>query len=127
MPARLAYVLPLLGYDQPGEVAAAAAALQRVLAGAGMNLVDLAELLAAEIQRRQSPAFSFASVGPRAARKQLAMLLHRAPRDALNEAERAQVQRLYDALMGAPATVKLSGDNLAAMDLLWRRVFGGSA
>lgn len=127
VPARLAKVLPLLGSDQPGEVVAAAAALQRVLAGAGMDLMDLADLLAAEIQRRQRPAFSFASLGPRAARKQLAMLLHRAPREVLSDPERAQVQRLYDALLGAPPTVKLSGDNLEAMDGLWRRVFGGGA
>jgi hypothetical protein len=126
IPARLAKVLPLLGSDQPGEVIAAAAALQRVLAGAGMDLVDLADLVAAEAQRRQRPAFSFASLGPRAARKQLAMLLYRAPRDALTEAERAHVQRLYEGLHGVPTPVKLAGDNLRAMDLLWRRVFGGT-
>jgi hypothetical protein len=127
LPARLAKLLPLLGSDQPGEVVAAATALQRVLAGAGMDLLDLADLVTAEAQRRQRPAFSFASLGPRGTRKQLAMLLHRAPRDALSEAERAQIQRLYDAMAGAAPTVKLAGDNLKTMNLLWQRVFGGGA
>jgi hypothetical protein len=106
-------------------VVAAAAALRRVLAGAGMDLVDLSNLLLAEIQRRQRPAFSFASLGPRAARKQLAMLLHRAPKSALSDVERGQVQHFYDALAGKASTAKLTGDALTAMDDLWRRVFGG--
>jgi hypothetical protein len=127
MPARLAKVLPLLGSDQPGEVVAAAAALRRVLAGAGMDLVDLADLVTTEAQRRQRPAFSFASLGPRAVRKQLALLLYRTPGDAMSETERAQVRRLYDGMAGAAPTVKLAGDNLRAMDLLWHRVFGGGA
>jgi hypothetical protein len=127
LPARLAKVLPLLGSDQPGEVVAAAAALQRVLAGAGMDLVDLANLVAAEAQRRQRPAFSFASLGPRAVRKQLALLLYRTPGDAMSEAERVHVRRLYDAMAGAASTVKLTGENLTRMDSLWRRVFGGGA
>jgi hypothetical protein len=127
LPARLAKVLPLLGSNQPGEVVAAVVALQRVLAGAGMALTDLADLLTAEAQRRQRPAFTFASLGPRAVRKQLALLLYRTPEDALSEAERVQVQRIYVGLQGAPSRFKLTGDNLARMDLLWRRVFGGGA
>jgi hypothetical protein len=127
LPARLAKLLPLLGSDQPGEVVAAATALQRVLAGVGMDLVDLADLVAAEAQRRQRPAFSFASLGPRGARKQLAMLLHRAPRGALSDMEQSQVQHLYDALAGKASTAKLTGAALTAMDDLWRRVFGGGA
>jgi hypothetical protein len=127
LPARLAKLLPLLGSDQPGEVVAGATALQRVLAGVGMDLVDLADLVAAEAQRRQRPAFSFASLGPRGARKQLAMLLHRAPRGALSDMEQSQVQHLYDALAGKASTAKLTGAALTAMDDLWRRVFGGGA
>jgi hypothetical protein len=83
-----------------------------------MDLVDLADLVAAEAQRRQQPAFSFASLGPRGARKQLALLLCRTPRDGLSEDERAQVQRLCDALQGTPSTTKLTGDTLMATDLL---------
>jgi hypothetical protein len=127
IPARLAKVLPLLGSDQPGEVAAAAAALQRVLAGAGMGLVDLADLVVAEAQRRQRPAFSFASLGPRAARKQLAMLLYRAPKGALSDMDQRQVRHFYDALVGKASTAKLTGAVLTDMDNLWRRVFGGGA
>jgi hypothetical protein len=126
-PARLAKLLPLLGSDQPGEVTAAAAALQRVLAGAGMDLMDLANLVATEAQRRQRPAFSFASLGPRGTRKQLAMLLYRAPKGALSNVEREQVQHFYDALAGRASTAKLTGDALTATDDLWRRVFGGGA
>lgn len=44
--ARVARLLPLLGSDQTGEVAATAAALTRVLGTAGRDLHDLAEHVA---------------------------------------------------------------------------------
>jgi hypothetical protein len=54
------------------------------------------------------------------------MLLYRAPKGALSNVEREQVQHFYDALAGRASTAKLTGDALTAMDDLWRRVFGGS-
>jgi hypothetical protein len=119
---RLAKVLPLLGSDQPGEVTAAAAGLVRVLNAGGMDLNDLAGVLAAELERRAKPAFSFATLASRTARKQIALL---AWREGVSLEDRARMERMRAWLLGKRATACLPDDDIQWLDALWRQAFGG--
>jgi hypothetical protein len=65
---RLAKLLPLLSSDQPGEVVATARAIGQTLKR-GMDWHDLAALVSGEGKRQAAPAFTFASLAPRTARK----------------------------------------------------------
>ena len=71
--ARLAKLLPMLGSPEPGEVAGTVAAMSRTLKAAGQDW----HALAACIKANAAPAFTFATLPPRQARKMLAMLAAR--------------------------------------------------
>ena len=71
---RLTKLLPVLASDRSAEVAAAAAAITRTLHGAGLDWHTLAALTEADAKRQAVPVFAFASLPPRTARKQTALL-----------------------------------------------------
>jgi hypothetical protein len=121
---RLAKVLPLLGSDQPGEVTAAAAGLVRVLTAGGMDLNDLAGVLAAEMERRAKPAFTFAALPSRTARKQISLL---AWREGVSSADRMRMERQRAWLLGKPTSARLPHQEIEWLDTLWRKAFGGGA
>lgn len=118
---RLAKLLPMLGSDQPGEVMAAVRAIGRTLSGAGLDWHTLAALVAAEAKRQGTPAFSFASLAPRTARKQMALL---AQRPGLSAVDSVRLERLRQWLHGKPVAVRLPAEHLEWIDALWRRSFG---
>jgi hypothetical protein len=120
---RIAKALMLLGSPQDGEALAAARALGRLLEGAGMDLHGLAALVAGEMERRAAPAFTFATLPPRAARKQMGFL---AWRPGVTEVERARLETLRARLLGAKA-LHLAAEELEWLDALWRRVHEGGA
>lgn len=118
---RLAKLLPMLGSDQPGEVMAAVQAIGRTLSGAGLDWHNLAALIAAEAKRNGTPAFSFANLAPRTARKQMALL---AQRPGLSVADRVRLERLRQWLHRQAVAVRLPTDHLEWIDALWRQSFG---
>ena len=71
---RLAKLLPLLASDQPGEVVATARAIGQTLQRGGMDWHDFAAVVSGEGKRQATPAFTFANLAPRTARKQIALL-----------------------------------------------------
>ncbi|MGK7864516.1 hypothetical protein [Falsiroseomonas sp. E2-1-a4] len=121
---RLAKLLPVLASDRPGEVAAAAAAITRTLNGAGLDWHALAAVVEAEGKRQAAPIFSFASLPPRTARKQIALLV-RAPE--LTTAQRERMEQMRAWLHGKPVKARLPAECVAFLDDLWRRAFGGGA
>ncbi|MBP7334938.1 hypothetical protein [Niveispirillum sp.] len=80
---KLAKMLPMLASDRDGEVVATAAAIGRVLAGAGASWHDVAALLSLPPAQRpataerqaSSMAFSFIHLSPEGARRRVAELL----------------------------------------------------
>jgi hypothetical protein len=88
-----------------------------------MDLHGLAALVAGEMERRAAPAFTFATLPPRAARKQMGFL---AWRPGVTEVERARLETLRARLLGAKA-LHLAAEELEWLDALWRRVHEGGA
>jgi len=121
---RLAKLVPLLASDVPGEVAAAAAAITRTLHGAGLDWHTLAAIIGAEAKRQATPAFTFASLSPRTARKQIAIL---ARVQDLTPAQRVRMEQMRQWLHCQPVTARLPAECVAFLDELWRRAFGGVA
>ncbi len=121
---RVAKLLPLLASNRPGEVAAAAAAITRTLNDAGLDWHTLAAVVEAEAKRQAAPVFSFASLPPRTARKQIA-LLARWPE--LTAAQRARMEPMREWLHRKLPTERLPSECIAFLDDLWRRAFGGGA
>lgn len=80
---KLAKMLPMLASNQDGEVVATAAAIGRVLAGAGASWHDVAALLsptqtqqlASAECRTSSTAFNFIHLSPEGARRRITELL----------------------------------------------------
>jgi hypothetical protein len=121
---RLAKLVPLLGSDKPGEVAAAVAAIGRTLRGAGLDWHTLAAVVASEGRRQGTPAFTFASLAPRTARKQIAALARHA---TITPAQRARIEGMREWLHEQPVGARLPADCIAFLDALWRDAFGGGA
>ena len=121
VPRRLGKTIALLGSPVDGEALAAARALGRLLEAAGMDHHDLAALVSAEMDRRARPAFTFAGLGVRGARKQMAFL---AWRPGVTEADRLTLERLRARLLGAKA-LALTPAELTWLDGLWRRCVDG--
>jgi hypothetical protein len=121
---RIAKLLPVLASDRPGEVAAAAAAITRTLNGAGLDWHTLAAVVEAEGKRQAAPIFSFASLPPRTARKQIS-LLARWPE--LTAAQRIRMAQMREWLHGKPVGTRLPAECIEFVDDLWRRAFGGGA
>lgn len=117
---RIGKTLALLGSPEDGEALAAARALGRLLEGAGMDHHALAALVTAEIERRARPAFTFAALPVRTARKQMGFLAWRA---GATELDRARLERLRSRLLGAKKLV-LSAEEIAWLDGLWRQANG---
>jgi hypothetical protein len=121
---RLAKLLPLLGSDQPGEVAATAHAIGRTLQSAGLDWHHLAALIHAEAVRQAAPAFTFASLAPRTARKQIA---HLARQPTMTMMDRLRLEQLRQWLLGQAVSVRLPEDQVQWLDGLWRQSFGSGA
>ena len=121
---RIAKLLPVLASDQPGEVAAAAAAITRTLNTAGLDWHTLAAVVEAEGKRQAAPIFSFASLPPRTARKQIAML---ARWPELTAAQRGRMEQMREWLHGKPPQERLPAASVAFLDDLWRRAFAGGS
>lgn len=120
---RLAKLLPLLSSDQPSEVVATARAIGLTLQRGGMDWHDLAALVSGKGKRRQAaPAFTFADLAPRTARKQMTLLAGR-PKVSLLDRVRLDHLRLW--LHGQPVSVRLPADQVQWLDRLWREAFGG--
>ena len=117
---RIDKTLALLGSPEDGEALAAARALGRLLEGAGMDHHALAALVTAEIERRTRPAFTFAALPVRQARKQMGFLAWRPGATAL---DRVRLERLRDRLLGAKKLV-LNAEEIAWLDGLWRQANG---
>ena len=117
---RLAKLLPLLSSDQPGEVVATARAIGQTLQRGGMDWHDLAALISGEGKRQAAPAFTFANLASRAARKQIALL---AGRPTVSLQDRIRLERLRQWLQGQPAPVRLPEDQVQWLDGLWREAF----
>jgi hypothetical protein len=119
---RLAKLLPLLSSDQPGEVVATARAIGQTLQRGGMDWHDLAALVSGEGKRQAAPAFTFASLAPRTARKQIALL---AGQPAMTMMDRVRLEQLRQWLHGQAVSVRLPADQVQWLDGLWREAFGG--
>ena len=119
---RLAKLLPLLSSDQPGEVVATAQAIGQTLQRGGMDWHDLAALVLGEGKRQAASAFTFASLAPRTARKQIALL---SARPTVSLLDRIQLDHLRLWLHGKPVSVRLPTDQVQWLDQLWREAFGG--
>jgi hypothetical protein len=117
---RIGKTLALLGSPEDGEALAAARALGRLLEGAGMDHHALAALVTAEIERRGRPAFTFAALPVRMARKQMGFL---AWRSGATDLDRARLERMRARLLGAK-TLALSAEEIAWLDALWRQANG---
>jgi hypothetical protein len=119
---RLAKLLPLLASDQPGEVVATARAIGQTLQRGGMDWHDLAALVSGEGKRQAAPVFTFATLAPRTARKQIALL---AARPTVSPQDRMRLDHLRLWLLGQPVSVRLPVDQVQWLDELWREAFGG--
>ena len=119
---RLAELLPLLSSDQPGEVVATARAIGQTLQRGGMDWHDLAALVSGEGKRQAAPAFSFATLAPRTARKQTALL---AARPTVSLLDRVRLEQFRQWLHGQAVSVRLPADQVQLLDGLWREAFGG--
>lgn len=121
---RLGKAVALLGSPADGEVIAAARAIGRTLETAGMDWHGLAALVAAEAARQAAPAFTFATTGPRAARK---LMAHLARQPGVTAPDRARLERLRERLLTARLRKPLAADEIAWLDALWRAAQGGGA
>jgi hypothetical protein len=121
---RLAKLLPLLSSDQPGEVVATAHAMGQILKRGGMDWHHLAALIHAEAARQAAPAFTFASLAPRTARKQIAAL---ARRPTMTMMDRVRLEQLRQWLLGQAVSVRLPEGQVQWLDGLWQQSFGGGA
>ena len=117
---RIGKTLALLASPQDGEVLASARALGRLLEGAGMDHHALAALVTAEMERRARPAFTFAGMGVRSARKMMALL---ARQPCASPTDRARLEALRARLLGAKA-LRLTAVEIAWLDGLWRQADG---
>ncbi|MEO3474855.1 hypothetical protein AAFN86_23540 [Roseomonas sp. CAU 1739] len=117
---RIGKTLALLGSLEDGEALAAARALGRLLDGAGIDHHALAALVTAELERRARPAFTFAGMGARAARK---MMAHLARQPIASVADRARLEWFRERLLGA-RDLDLSAQEVAWLDGLWRQANG---
>lgn len=122
--ARLAKLLPLLASDQPGEVVATAAAITRTLAAAGADWHALAALVAGETKRQVAPAFTFADLAPKTARKQIALLTWR---PGVTPPDRVRLEQWRQWLVGKPVATRLPASKIEWIDGLWRQAFGTGA
>ncbi|MGK7871450.1 hypothetical protein [Falsiroseomonas sp. E2-1-a20] len=122
--SRLAKLLPLLASDQPGEVVATAAAITRTLATANTDWHALAALVASEARWQAAPAFSFADLAPKTARKQIALLTWR---PGVTPADRVRLERWRQWLVGKPVATRLPATDIEWIDGLWRQAFGAGA
>lgn len=117
---RIGKAVALLGSPEDGEALAAARAIGRTLEAAGEDWTRFAAMVTREAERMARPAFTFAGMGARASRKQMA---HLARQPGTTDAERHRLERLRERLLGA-RTLRLSGDEIEWLDHLWRRVHG---
>jgi hypothetical protein len=121
---RLAKLLPLLGSDQPDEVVATAQAIGHTLKSAGLDWHHLAALIHAKAILKAAPAFTFASLAPRTARKQIA---HLARQPTLTMMDRVRFEQIREWLHGQAVSVRLPEDQVQWLDGLWQQSFGGGA
>jgi hypothetical protein len=119
---RLAKLLPLLASDQSGEVVATARAIGQTLQRGGMDWHDLAALVSGEGKRQAVPAFTFANLAPRTARKQIALL---AGRPTVTLLDQVRLEQIREWLHGQAVSVRLPADQVLWLDRLWRAAFGG--
>ena len=120
---RLGKAVALLGSPVDGEALAAARAIGRTIAAAGMDWPDFAALVTGEATRQAAPPFTFATAGPRMARKMMALLARQPTTPA---ADRVRLDRLRDHLLGAKK-MRLTKEEIAWLDALWRAAQGGGA
>jgi hypothetical protein len=85
-------------------------------------LADLAAVVAGEAKQQVAPAFTFASLAPRTARKQIALL---AARSTVTMQDRVRLEQLRQWLHGQPVAVRLPADQVKWLDGLWSEAFGG--
>lgn len=107
---RLGRTLALLGSPVDGEALGAARAAGRLLASAGLAWVDVGRLLAVEASRQAAPAFTFATTGPRAARK---LMAHLARQPGVTAPDRARLECLRERLLTARLRKPLTRDEIA--------------
>jgi hypothetical protein len=119
---RLAKLLPLLASNQSGEVVATARAIGQTLQRGGMDWHDLAALVSGEGKRQAVPAFTFANLAPRTARKQIVLL---AGRPTVTLLDRVRLEQIREWLQGQAVAVRLPTDQVLWLDGLWRAGFGG--
>ena len=117
----VAKLLPLLSGDQPGEVVATARATGQTSRRGGMDWYDLVALVSGEGKRQAAPAFTFATLAPRTARKQIALL---AWRPTVTMQDRVRLEQIRQWLHGQAVSVRLSADQVLWLDELWRTAFG---
>jgi hypothetical protein len=111
--SRVAKLLPMLGSDNPAEVAATAGAIGRVLNSAGMSWHDLAGHVAAA----RPPAFTFRGMPPKAARKMIAVMQYRGRMPPL-QVQRCEAFRARLLELGNQAK-PISAEDAAWLDELW--------
>jgi hypothetical protein len=103
-------------------VVATARAIGATLQRGGMDWHDLAAVVSGEAKRQMAPAFTFANLAPRTARKQIALL---AGQPAVTMQDRIRLEQLRQWLHGQSVSVRLPVDQVVWLDGMWRAVFGG--
>lgn len=117
---RLGKAVALLGSPHDGEVIAAAHAIGRTLDAAGMDWNGLAALVSGEVSRRSASGFTFATAGPRHARK---LMAHVKRRPTTSAADSERLEGLRARLLGA-RKLALSREEIEWLDALWRAAGG---
>ncbi|MBP0466208.1 hypothetical protein J5Y09_19940 [Roseomonas sp. PWR1] len=120
---RIGKAVALLGSPVDGEAVAAARAIGRTLEAAGMDWPAFGAVVEAALRQRAAPAFTFATLAPRTARKQMGFL---AWRPGVTPAERARIESLRARLLKAERLI-LSAEEIGWLDRLWQRENGGGA
>jgi hypothetical protein len=119
---RLGKAVALLGSPEEGEVLAAARAIGRTLESAAMDWHGFAQLVTTEATRQASPAFTFASIGPRGARK---LMAHLARQPGATDADKLLLERLRARLLGE-TKLALTDDEVRRLDALWHKLNGAA-
>jgi hypothetical protein len=84
--------------------------------------MPLAALVSGKGKRQAVPGFTFASLAPRTARKQIALL---AGRPMVTMQDRIRLEQLRQWLQGQAGSVRLPADQVVWLDGMWRAAFGG--
>lgn len=100
---------------------ATARAIGQTLQRGGMDWHDLVALVSGKGKRQAAPAFTFASLAPRTARKQIALL---AGQPTMTLMDRVRIDHLCLWLYGQPVSVRLPADQTKWLHGLRQKDFG---